>query len=97
MKKIDIKSEINNLHSKYRKQKDKIPNNIGKIIAKVSLILLMFIFLIFIPIMFTTLSTLVGNGVINKVAYDVVFYTTWAVAFLSLLVWTFFKEYSKNK
>lgn len=92
----DILSNIKDQYKKYKNMKSKIPTKVGKIIERVFFFILVIGTFIFIPVIFTLLSTLAGSGTIAISAYNGVFYATWAILFVSLLAWIFFKEY-KNK
>ncbi len=95
-----MKEKILNIRKKiydnYRKLKDAIPTSIGKKIFNILKITLLVTITLLIPILFTTLSTLMGAGTISSAAYYGVFYTIWAIFFLSLIALVFFAEY-KNK
>lgn len=91
-----MKDFLINLNEKYRGFKDSIPTNIGKIAERVLFFIVAIGFLLFIPIVFALLSTLMGAGTIAAAVYHGVFYTTWVVMIISLILWLFFKEY-KNK
>ncbi len=92
-----IKDSMAKFKSKYREMKDSIPKKTGNVMCIISMYIMTIGFFLFMPIIFTLLSTLMGSGLIAKIVYDVVFYTTWVVILISLLVWAFFKEYKTNK
>lgn len=67
-----IKSNKEQLKTKYRSLKDKIDPKIGSKLYSTFKISLSVIFFLLIPILFTTLSTLAGNEKIAYQAYEAV-------------------------
>lgn len=92
-----MKEFLTNLSQKYREFKDSIPTNTGKLAERILFFIVAIGFLLFIPIVFVLLSTLMGAGTISVAAYQGVFYTTWVVLLISLALWLFFKEFKDKE
>ncbi len=85
------------IKSKNKKIKDGIDIDVGKSIEKVFFYIVIITLFLFIPIIFTLLSTLMGGNYITSSLYYGIFYTTWVIFFISLFVWLYFKEFKYKK
>ena len=86
------------LNEKNRKVKDSINKDIGKKTYQVLNILVITIFIVIIPILFTTLTMFLNTsnnpeGVISLLTYHIIFYMTWVILLLLVMARSFFKEY----
>lgn len=88
-----MKDKFKSLHQKYRSMKDGINTETGKLVERIFYYVVIITTFLLIPILFTTMSTLMGAGTISSGAYYGIFYTVWVILFLSFFIWRFFREY----
>ncbi len=88
-----MKDKLKAIGQKYRSMKDGIDTDVGKIVERVFFYVVVITTFVLIPVLFTLLSTMMGAGSISSGAYYGIFYTIWAVLFISFFVWRFFREY----
>lgn len=88
---------LNKVHSKYRGLKDSINKEVGKKVFTVLNILVITIFLLVIPIVFTVMTTLLvsAGGPISLLTYRITFYCVWILLILIFIARMFFAEYRK--
>lgn len=80
---------------KWREMKNSIPSEIGGKIFKLIKISLIATTFIIIPVLFTTLSTLMGSGIIISSIYYGVFYSIVSLYAIMVILLLFFMEYNK--
>lgn len=85
------------IKEKYRKMKNLINPNVGKILERIFFFIMIIGTFIFVPIALTIFSTLSGSGSISHSVYLGIFYTTWSVIIISFILWIFFKEYKHKE
>ncbi len=91
-----IKKQVDQAKKQYRNLKDKINPKTGSKIYSIVKISLIVDFFLLVPILFTILSTLAGNGQISYTAYEIVQWVTLGVLIIELITLLFFKEYPRK-
>ncbi len=90
-----IKLYFHNLYKSYRGLKLKIPPEVGSKIYSIVLISLGVLFFVLIPVLFTTLTTLAGFGMISYLPYQICSYIVWSLMVVKLILLVFFHEFKK--
>lgn len=93
---LKIKQYLDRIKKYYIDSKSKINIEIGKKIFKITKVFFWLFFLLIMPILMITLSTLMGSGIIISSAYYGTMYASFVILFIILLTLLFFKEF-KNK
>ncbi len=84
------------LFKKYKEIKHNIINDkVGKKLFFITKIIILITFFLVIPILFTLISTLAGNGIIPMVVWEVIKWSILSILIVLLFVLIFFNEFNK--
>lgn len=82
-------------YGQYRSWKNTLNVDLLKLIYNISKWTLLVLFFAVMPVGFTLFSTLAGHEVVARGVYLGIFYTVWTLLFISLILWTFCKDYER--